>query len=293
MRAMVLVQYDPHGRFDDHVLHSLRCYRPYFDLICLISTSEISGVERRRALVYADIVVERPNFGYDFLSWREGFEIVARHRPTDIVFANDSVYGPCEDIGPFLRRAAALEADLWGAQINHQFTRHVQSFFFGFRASLLECGLAQRFWRSVSPRESKLELIQHYEVGLSQLVEQSGFRVAAVVEIAEVDQATRERAAVDNAADDDSDRESRHDNDVRRLIMSDPAPNLSHLYWAEALRRGSPFIKRELLRDNPLGANLKNVRRTLRQRDWYDVGLIDRHLARVAPGSRWSHTYDR
>ena len=46
-------------------------------------------------------------------------------------------------------------------------------------------------------------------------------------------------------------------------------------------------MKIELLRDNPLGANLANVRRQLHADNWYDVGLIDRHLERVAPRAQW------
>jgi rhamnosyltransferase len=286
MRALIVAHFDVHGIVDDYVLYALRCYRPYFDVICFSSTADLSLGQQQRAAIYADIVVNRPNVGYDFLSWRIGFEALPNVSYDEIVFVNDSCYGPCSDIRQFWKRVTALNVDLWGATVNYQFRRHVQSFCMGFGPRLIKSGFAKRFWRSVEIEPDKFKLILRFEVGLSGEVEHEGFRIGAVVDLRDVDFATRKRVYADNEPFIES-INPRSEQPAGVQIMSDPCPNPSMLYWNEALRRGSPFVKVELLRDNPLGANLINVRQQLSKDNWYDVGLIDRHLERVAPRALW------
>ena len=227
MKALVFAHFDPHGVIDDYVLHALRCFRPYFDVICFSSTADLSLEQQTRAKNYADIVVWRPNFGYDFMSWREGFEALPNIDYDEIVFANDSCYGPCSDIGEFWGRAAALKADLWGAALNHQFRPHVQSFFMGFGPRLLKSGFARRFWRSVEIEPDKNKLILRFEVGLSGDVEYEGFRIGGVVNLAEVDDATRERVIADNApltVEGAASLDPERTESANGLIRSAPAP---------------------------------------------------------------------
>lgn len=290
MRALVFAHFDAHGQVDDYVLHALRCFRPYFDLICFSSTAALNTEQHNRASLYADIIVIRPNIGYDFFSWREGFEALPNAAFDEIVFINDSCYTPLFDIRKFWERVDALGADLWGAAINYQFRPHVQSFCMGFGRRLVSSGFAKRFWRSLEIEPDKFNLILRFEVGLSARVEDEGFRIGAVVDLSDLDNSTRQRAYKDNEPFPSSAASAtvaRGEKPANLQIMSDPFPNPSQLFWAESLRRGSPFLKVELLRDNPLDANLANVRHYFTREKWYDVGLINRHLERVAPKAKW------
>ncbi|MGH7887419.1 MAG: rhamnan synthesis F family protein, partial [Candidatus Binatia bacterium] len=159
MRALVYAHFDAHSVVDDYVLYAMRCYRPYFDVICFSSTADLSFEQQRRAETHADIVVKRPNVGYDFLSWREGFEALPSVGYDEIVFVNDSCSGPCSDIRKFWERVAALDVDLWGAAINHQFRPHLQSFCLGFGPRLVNSGFAKRIWRSIEIEPDKFKLI--------------------------------------------------------------------------------------------------------------------------------------
>jgi lipopolysaccharide biosynthesis protein len=290
LRALVFAHFDAQGVIDDYVLHALRCFRPDFDIICFSSTADLSVEQCRRAGIYADIVLQRPNVGYDFLSWREGFMALPNVDYEKIVFANDSCYGPCSDLSKFWNRVADLDADLWGASLNHQFRPHVQSNFMGFEHRLLESGFARRFWQSVEVEPDKFRLIMRFEVGLSAAVEKAGFRIGGVVDLGAIEQVVRERVLADNLLTIGNGAglaDAKKADEARRLILSDPCPNPTQLYWGEALRRGYPFVKVEVLRDNPLGANLTALRGKLRADNWYDIGLIDRHLERVSPRSAW------
>src|SRR5258707_95121 len=74
MRAMVFAHFDPHDQIDTHLLFALRSYRPYFDVIVFVSCSDLGPDQRRRAHQFSDTVITRANVGYDFLSWRIGYE---------------------------------------------------------------------------------------------------------------------------------------------------------------------------------------------------------------------------
>ncbi len=283
-RALVFAHYDKHGIVDDHVLYSLAVYRQYFQVVHFVTTSVLDPVQMARVAGLVDRVVVRANIGYDFMSWRVGFECLPHHLHFDeIVFANDSCYGPVSDMGAFWQRVGALDADLWGASMNHQFRPHVQSFFMGFGRRLIASGFARRFWQGVEVIPDKLQLIFAYEVGLSARVEEEGFRIGGVAALPKIGKPLRKRLIADNAPPHQaSPEDAALAGKASAYIRAEQFLNPVHLGWAEALRLGLPFVKVELLRDNPLHANLQRVHATLKRETRYDLQLIARHLARTA-----------
>ena len=278
-RALVFAHYDPHGIVDPYVLFALSAYRQYFETIHFVSTAGLGPEQQRRAATLAERVIVRGNIGYDFLSWRAGFEAIPNPGIFDeIVFANDSCYGPCRDLAPFWDKVEALGADLWGATLNRQFRPHVQSFFMGFGRRLIRSGFIERFWNGVENIPDKMQLILTSEVGLSARVEEAGFRVGGVVEFPDSGEDRQERVIEDSHSLTDPERAARALDNIR----GEAFPNPMQLYWLEAFRRGLPLLKIELLRDNPLHANLVKVHAALRAANHYDIPLIARHLERTA-----------
>ena len=290
-RALVFAHYDPQGIVDPYVLFALGAYRQYFETIHFVSTADLGPAQRARAATLADRVIVRGNVGYDFLSWRTGFEAIPRPGVFDeIVFANDSCYGPCRDLGAFWSKVEALDADLWGATLNRQFRPHVQSFFMGFGRRLIQDGFLKRFWNGVEAIPDKMQLILTNEVGLSARVEEAGFRVGGVVDFPDPGsnpgsdpgpdshENRRERVIEDCHSTTDPERSAQ----ALRNIGAEAFPNPMQLYWLEAFRRGLPLLKIELLRDNPLNANLIKIHAVLKAANHYDIPMISRHLGRTA-----------
>ncbi len=283
-RALVFAHFDPHGVVDDYVLHALACYRQYFELIHFVSTAALNSEQFFRVASLVDRVILRNNIGYDFLSWRAGYEVIANAQIyDDIVFANDSCYGPCSDMEHFWERVQALDADLWGASVNRQYSPHVQSYFMGFGSRLIKSGFLADFWSSVEVIPGKLDLILAYEVGLSLRVKAAGFEIGGVVDYPSMDPGTLDRVVIDNMSiTDEIGSEAAISN-----IIGERFHNPLQLFWSESMRHGLPFVKIELIRDNPLRANLINLYQALRGAKWYDVTLISRHIARIIPRGRF------
>ncbi|MGH1573413.1 rhamnan synthesis F family protein [Methylobacterium sp. P31] len=282
MKAAVISHFDLHGLVDDHVMYSLRCYRPYFDYIIFVSTANLEQTAQLSVLSLADRVVVRRNVGYDFLSWRVGFEMLPMRNVSEVTFINDSIYGPCSNLEKFFLKGRSLGVDLWGATLSRQFRPHVQSFFMTFSSSLLSSGFARWFWSGVGILASKSDIIQNYEIGLSRLVESHGFTIGGVVDLNDPSQAIRQLAYDDNFGLNASLNEG-----TKNYIFKDNYPNPTQLFWARTLSGGSPFVKVELLRDNPLLANRGAVLKKLRDDGWYDPRLILRHLERVMPSEKF------
>ena len=252
-RALIFAHYDPHGIVDGYVLHSLACYRRFFELIVFVSTSDLNREQVLRTSLLADRVILRPNIGYDFFSWRAGFRALPVSVTYDtVVFANDSCYGPCCDLKPFFSHVELMNVDLWGASLNEQFRRHVQSYFMGFGRKLMQSGFARDFWSSLRLAADKQDLILTNEVGLSSKVEEAGFRIGALVDYRRKGRRLQQSVLRDNHSAADSSNASL----ARQHILAENYPNPVQLYAVESLRRGLPFVKVELVRDNPLNANL-------------------------------------
>lgn len=257
-RVALVCHYDPAGRLRDDLLRYLHELAETGHSVLLVSNS---GALQPRALaaaraVCAGVLVRR-NVGRDFCAWRDAMERCGLPRPDtrQILLANDSVYGPLHPLAPLLARIR-VERGLWGMTDSTQRGDHLQSYFLLAQCDLLHSLAWSRFWRAVRPLPSKWLMIGRYEVGLTQAMLRAGFRC---------------RALFPHAA----------------AQFGRPAVNPLLDGWRALLEAGMPFVKRELLRDNPTGvADLAA---------WRDVvaGIagvamqraIEQDLASAGPGS--------
>ena len=112
-RALILAHYDQDGLIDPHVIQALQIYRRLVDRLVVVSTAASSLPPAAANLV--DDFVTRPNKGYDFCSWKLGLErLLPHHEFDEIVFCNDSVYGPLSKWERLLDDPRVEDADLWG-----------------------------------------------------------------------------------------------------------------------------------------------------------------------------------
>ncbi|MFN9074132.1 MAG: rhamnan synthesis F family protein, partial [Hyphomonadaceae bacterium] len=73
-RALIFAHFDKDGLVDPYVIHALTVYRQYFSLVVFVTVSDLSESEVDKLKFLADRVIQRENYGYDFGSWRVGFE---------------------------------------------------------------------------------------------------------------------------------------------------------------------------------------------------------------------------
>ena len=286
-RAIILAHHDPDGIVDPHVIHALRAYRALTDKLVVVSTSLRRLPDDLVGTV--DTFLPRENVGYDFGSWQAGLRMLSPSGGVDaagfdeVVCVNDSVYGPLFDLAAALSDARVADADLWGMCLSEQGTKrrgkiscpHIQSWFFGMRRPLIVSQAFGDFWRSVVPLEHKDDLIDRYELGMTEHFAAAGFRVAALY-----DARTAEPLSLREMWPHFSLREPGR---LLRLLKKSRRPrhNPSELAYKRLLDAGVPFAKVSLFRLNHYGLNLEHVMDSLQRENHYDIHLIRDHLERT------------
>jgi lipopolysaccharide biosynthesis protein len=249
----LFAHFDKDDRIDDYVWRYLAKLKELNFSIILISTSRLSAADIARLRGVCDDVIVRDNVGLDFASWSAGF---AKHGAAiggRLLLANDSVYGPIGSLGSALDRLTRTTADFYGMVESVEIAPHLQSWFVLFqpwvvRHAALNAILAQPFAVMTRP-----QIVRAGEVALSRQLMAAGFRYEALY---------RSGSA--------SGLPARHD------------ANPMLLYWRELLfGAGVPFLKIELLRDNPIGVeDAAAILREIKRIDPEICGLIESHLAR-------------
>jgi len=176
------------------------------------------------------VVLRKPNVGYDFGSWAVALNRFPAVRSAEhVMLANDSLVGPFATIASLLDEFEGTRADVWGLTETLQFSRHLQSYFVGFRGGVLEERPLMDFWSDVRHYQDKNLVIHRNELGLGRLLQDEGYAVDAAFVAEQV------VAAADN-------------------------PTI--IGWHRLLANGFPFVKRELVRTPTLaldGADVKAV----------------------------------
>ncbi len=277
-RAIVLAHFDATGGFAPYVQRALAAYRNVAEHLVVASNSARCLPASLATIV--DTFLPRANVGYDFGAWRDGLAALRIGDFDEVLCVNDSVFGPLADFAPVLVDPGVASADLWGMVLSDQNARrdaarvpHLQSWFLGFRRRLLESDAFQKFWRTFEPCDTKLEVIERYEIGFTARMAEAGFRVAGLY-----DATTAKRVSLREVWPHLSLSSPRRS---WRLLRKSRrrSHNPSELLWWRLWDAGIPYIKVGLFTKNHYGLDLRQVMGELQRRFDYDASLIEAHLA--------------
>ncbi len=256
----VFVHFDATGRVGDHVLHYVASLRDAGISVVFVTNSGKLQNAAFAALqpLCAGILVRR-NIGYDFGAMREGLEYLKLPRANTrmALVINDSVYGPLQPLDQLLARIDFAVADMWGATESWQTRYHLQSYFVAAGRRALTSEAWKNFWASVRPVRSKTWVVSKYEVGLTQRLLRGGIRCAAIWPYAQivgsVDGYFLMEQSKDKAASGDPILNMRRiqAHRIRHFSVTGTPLNPTSDLWRQLMEAGFPFVKRELLRDNP------------------------------------------
>ncbi len=222
---LIYVHWDAQGHVRPDVLEQLRQYGRH----CQVAFVSASPPLARDAATLAELqqlcvlVAVRHNEGYDFGSWKAALQlcwpwIEATPR---LILTNDSCYGPIFPLDELFERLGRSHADVVGLTESTLMRPHLQSFFIAYNRRMARTPIFRAFWESVGVWADKRQIVRAYEIGWSALLQQLGYTTEA-------------------------------------LYMSRYG-NLAHTHWRELIEECQfPFIKKELLKVNPLGQELED-----------------------------------
>jgi hypothetical protein len=290
-KVAVFVHFDANGRVGDHVLHYVTALRDAGVSVVFVTNSGKLQDASFAALqpVCAGILIRR-NVGYDFGAMREGLEHLKLPRDnTEMALViNDSVYGPLQKLDALLARINFNRADLWGATESWQTRYHLQSYFVAAGRKALSSPAWKAFWSGVRPVRSKTWVVNKYEVGLTQKLMRGGITCAAIWPYAEmvdrVDPYSLVESPKDKPVSIDPVLNMRRiqAQRIRHYAVTGRPLNPTSDLWRQLLECGFPFVKRELLRDNPSFVADVGEWRAVAMRVYGDIpAAIDHDLHRV------------
>lgn len=250
----IFSHFDRHSQVREYVHHYVQCLVSAGFRVIFVSTADRVGPEDRDRLEAIGVEVHtRENKGLDFGSWQYGLRKIKNKSNIDkIVLANDSVFGPLFDLNNLFRQMEKLPVDFWGITDSYEKTWHLQSYFLCFNRKVLDSEVFGGFFEKDFLSLSKQEIIAQGEVTLSQELIQAGFHGAASCPY---------NLLVNNT--------------------NDGLHNPTHYYWDRLIEQyRCPFLKIQLLRDNPRSVTSVNSWRDVISRATdYDILLIEDHLA--------------
>ncbi len=249
--------------------------------LVFVSTAKLPNEEIKNLSQYCSNVIVRENIGYDFMSYKMGLESFNYKNYDEVVICNDSVYGPLYPLGNLFEDMQNNKCDFWGITDNTDMSYHLQSYFLVFKKNVIQSDTFKTFWEQVKVLKNKDNIIEKYEIGLTKSLLGSGFLSAVYVNFKVTNTQTLQvflkkltPAKIINKV-----IAIGYGKDKLKRIGK---INATHYFWKELLlSERIPFIKIELLRDNPMQININDVEQVIQEVFDYDTQLIKNHLDRM------------
>ena len=244
-RTIIFAHYDKDNMVDDYVVSYLAALRLLCKELIFVSDSDLS--EEEKAKVKADKIIATKHGEYDFGSYKRGFEVMGD--ADELVFCNDSCY-LIGDLEPIFN----TKADFFGVVTNtDKYAAHLQSYFVVFRRKVIESDVFRNFMQSITKLPKKQEIIEKYEVGMTQTLLNAGFKASSFIQ------------------------------EEFRI-----SPTATEDYFKKLRPSGFPLLKTEMLKSNP--GLVCNVARWKEGLSVNDIKVINDHVSRMIGNTR-NHWY--
>ena len=287
-KVAIFSHFDPRGTLHDFVAHYLQQLEEAGFTVIFVSNAPLLTEETiSRLRPRCGLILRRANVGYDFAAYKDGIARVPDlGRLETLLLVNDSAYGPFHPLKDIVARMDS-SADVWGITDSWERHYHLQSYFLLFGRKALQSASFARFWGKFRYVNSKHWIISAGEIGLSRKLGAEGIRCQALFPYRPAAAALlRAWRDEENPHFDTLDFDQREF--FRRLayaIGRNRPVNSTHFFWDYLIvRQGCPFLKRELLRDNPVRVPyIREWTHVIKSASAYDTGLIARHLELTMP----------
>lgn len=194
-RAAVFAHYDKDKLIDDYVIYYLKKLKEVVDKLVFVSCLELSDFEKSKLDGIVDFIISENHDEYDFGSYKRGYLYLKEslNDYDELIFANDSCYGPLYPLSEVFEKMENEGCDFWGItknrfgvekiKDNYVVTKqaHLQSYFLVFNNKVFTSDVFRDFIQSIKHFDIKNDIIINYEIGLTKLLLNSGFSCSAYI----------------------------------------------------------------------------------------------------------------
>jgi lipopolysaccharide biosynthesis protein len=219
--------------------HARAWHQAGFDVLVVVVTDDIAAFNIPSELDFVSGVLLRSNHGYDFAAWSSAIIQIkpTLRRLSILATVNDSIFGPLNSFGEMLKRVRTCDADFIGLTESFERTHHYQSYLLFFKSRAIRSQAFAKFWGNIRIGDREF-VITYYELQLLKKMSRGGLRCLALFA------------------------------GTGGHVLN---PTLGA--WRELIHAGFPYIKVQLLRDNPHKADLEDWQ-TLLTAHGYNTDLV-------------------
>jgi len=245
-RVCIFSHFDRRGIIDEYVIYYLTQLSKISDIVFISTADNMENGELNKIHHLCLTTVVKENIGYDFGAWKTGLALLGNtiDNYEQLILCNDSVFGPFYDLSFIFEQMDIQGFDVWAMTDNLQITPHLQSYFCVYNSQAFNHPIFKSFWQNFKIYTNKYKLIEMNEIKFSEQLLNSTLSVGSYCPSEKLGYV-----------------------------------NTSHYYWKELIMNYHyPFLKKELIRDNPMQLDISGWETCIRSISDYDTNLIHKHL---------------
>ncbi len=184
-RLAIYAAYDADGFVDKADIYYIRALQEVADNIIYIADNELIAGEAEKISKEVNYIKAEKHGEYDFGSYKRGVMYAKEQGMLEdideLILCNDSCYAPVHSFKPIFAKMQKEQIDFWGITENIEIARHIQSYFMVFRPQVFKAKVFENFLASVKPQKQVRDVIENYEIGLSQTLIKAQFKCKAYI----------------------------------------------------------------------------------------------------------------
>ncbi len=172
-RIFLLAGYDKKCQIQDYVVYMVRKLSEIGD-VYYAGNGKIPPDELFKIAPYTQRLFTKEHKMRDFGSWHYLIEQLGWAKLSqydEIVFCNDSVYGPLSDLQTVFSQMERKGFDFWSVTADYDYKFHLHRYFMVFNRDVVQNPAFQKFWNDISISESA----RYSEYKLTSLLADEGF----------------------------------------------------------------------------------------------------------------------
>jgi lipopolysaccharide biosynthesis protein len=227
-RVCVFAHYHSSEVSDDVLFYLSELKKDDWSIIFITTGETLSMEELNKTKGFCCSIIKRKNIGYDFGSYALGYYLIDKELTQDLLFCNDSVYGPYQSLANIENKMRKY--DCWGLTDSHERSYHLQSYFLRFNHKALSSKSLSFFIAGIKPQKNKRKLIKKFEIGFSSMLQKTDFVIGSFISSKQL---------------------------IEELSGNQESQTNVTIHFPFALyQKEMPFIKKEVIQSNPAEVDL-------------------------------------
>ena len=174
-KFLIIAHYHRDGLVRNDLIKLIKNFKKNFNQIIFVST-KLKKSESQKINKFVKVII-RPNFGYDFYSYKVGIEyfkkkLKNKFNKNDIIclFPSSLIYAKPEKLFNKIKKIKKFDNCVFGLSKSWEIKEHLQSEMYIFSMSLFNKKLFAKWWANIKKFKSRQVIILNYEIGFSEFL---------------------------------------------------------------------------------------------------------------------------